>query len=721
VEPKTAFRRAWEILDHHPTSKWTAQVAAVLAGLTTVALLVVLALFVDLLVSHGRVPNYQRLGEEQKRAFAAGLPDLSSADRAEGLRQTGAPAGQPDGPVQDFDALNATAREQLWRAYVWHMISHGVSDDAAAEYAKRTKDTKATPEYDVPGMGILSLFVRSQAHWFHPVVGGLASWNRWTWQPDDARAPNFRYLTGLLIIGIILALARAVLLNVMNYSAESAALAVATWLRRAVYHHTYRLGALAIRPSGTTEAVGLFGRHVESIQDAVIARLTSLFYGPVQLALLLAFALAVHFWLAVAFLLAAMIVFLVGGQVAVNFRRTARSADRRAAVHMSLLQESLAMMRLVKSNVMELFNQSRVERQLAEYAAARRRRFQATAMMGPLLWFLGFVSAAVLLYAAGAIVLTAGQGTANVIVLAATLVAGYWPVREWLTHRRLLARGKESAALVYEFLDRPREVGQVVGAEFLPGIRKGVEFRDVSLRDPTTGRMLLEGVNLRIGAGERVGLVGNEDEKHAVVYLLTRFLDPAAGEVRIDDKNLRWLTLDSIRAQVGVVLQQNLTFNDTVANNIGCGDPAFAIPQIIEAAKIAHAHHFIQKLPYGYETPIGELGSSLKPGEQFRIALARAILRDPAMYVIEEPPAAFDEETKAMLDDAFSRILAGRTVLFLPHRISTIRSCDRIYVLHKGQLQAAGDHRELLAKNDLYRHLHYLEFNEFVGHTPAMT
>ena len=201
-------------------------------------------------------------------------------------------------------------------------------------------------------------------------------------------------------------------------------------------------------------------------------------------------------------------------------------------------------------------------------------------------------------------------------------------------------------------------------------------------------------------------------EKHALVYLLPRFLDPASGEIRIDHKNLRWVTLDSLRAQIAMVLQHNLVFNDTVANNIGCGDASYTIPQIIEAAKVTHAHHFIQKLPYGYETRIGEMGQTLRVGEQFRIALARAILRDPALLIIEEPEAPLDEDSKSLVDDTFARFLPGRTAIFLPHRISTQKSCDRIFLLHKGRLEAVGDHRGLLSQSPLYRHLHYLEFNE---------
>jgi ABC-type multidrug transport system fused ATPase/permease subunit len=301
------------------------------------------------------------------------------------------------------------------------------------------------------------------------------------------------------------------------------------------------------------------------------------------------------------------------------------------------------------------------------------------------------------------------------VALSTALVSLYQPVEKWLEARRIIRRGRESAVHVFKFLERRGEVGQVVGAEFLPPLARQIEFDNVSLREPGSGRMLLEDVSLTIPAGKRIGLIGADDlEKHALVYLIPRLLDPTTGEIRIDQHNLRWVTLDSLRAQTGTVLMHNLVFHDTVANNIGCGDNAYTLGQIIEAAKVAHAHHFIQKLPQGYETPIGELGHSLSTSEQFRIALARAILRDPALLVIEEPEDALDEDTKALLDDTWSRVLPGRTVIFLPHRISTIRSCDVLFLMHKGRVVASGVHKELLAQNPLYRHLHYLEFNEMV-------
>jgi ATP-binding cassette, subfamily B, bacterial len=462
--------------------------------------------------------------------------------------------------------------------------------------------------------------------------------------------------------------------------------------------------------------VGVSTRHLEAVSDGLYHWLTVYFREPVKFALLLLFALFVDFWIALAFLLFALLVWLVGGQIAAFFRRQGRAANHRAAEQLALLQESLMLMRLVKVYLMEAFNQARVERQLSRYAAAQLRRHRGEAIYRPLLVFMGVMAALVLLYVTGLVVLHHQLGVTSAIVLTTALASLYLPLVTWLDNRRFIRRGRDSAVVLFEFLDRPGGVGQVVEAEFLPALAKRLDFDNVTLREPGTGRRLLQGVTMTVQAGQRVALVGPDDmEKHALVYLLPRFLDPTAGEIRVDGKNLRWVTLDSLRAQTAIVLQHNLVFNDTVANNIGCGDKSYTLPQIIEAAKVAHAHQFIQKLPQGYETPIGELGHALRVSEQFRVALARAILRDPALLIIEEPLTPLDEDTKSLVDDTFARVLPGRTAIFLPHRLSTIRHCDRVFLLYNGKVEASGEHRELLAQSELYRHLQYLEFNEFAG------
>jgi ATP-binding cassette subfamily B protein len=663
------------------------------------------------------LPSYSDLPAEAQKAFSGqwqALPQKEALLGKVGLTEDQAAADPNQLP-------SMAAREQLWNAYLHQRVAESHGSEAAdffwhdrqlLEKAGGPASRSADPE--LIDRGLLGLAVRGYDRAYGRPVAWLARVAPWTWKPRTETQPNaFYFLSGLLVTAILLALARAGLTYLMTTMAARATTEATTRLRRAVYHHTFRLGTLAVLEQGPSEAAGVFTRHLEAVHDALYVWLTVLFREPVKVLLLLAFALVVNFWLALAFLLFALLVLIVGGRIAAYFRRQGRSALRRAAEQLVLIQESLLLMRLVKVYLMELFNQSRVERQLARLARAQMRRYRGEAVYRPVLVFLGMLAGAVLLYVAGLLIVTGALSVATGITLAATLVSLYWPILHLLEQRRYLKRGRASAVELFAFLDRPSDVGQVVGAEFLPPLGKMLELDNVTLREPGTNRLLLDRASLRVQSGQRVAIVGpDEGEKHALVYLLPRFLDPTSGEIRIDNKNLRWVTLDSLRAQMALVLQHNLVFNDTVANNIGCGDTTFTLPRIIEAAKVAHAHQFIQKLPRGYETPIGELGHTLTIGEQFRIALARALLREPAVFIVEEPFNPLDDDTKALVDDTFARVLPGRTAIFLPHRLSTIRGCDRIFLLNKGRVEASGTHRELLSGNELYRHLHYIAFSE---------
>jgi ATP-binding cassette subfamily B protein len=707
---QAAFAKACAYLNYRKYAKWTALTAAAGTGVVYVALLVVLWLFADLMVYRGRLPTSLSLTPLQQNQFFDEWNALDSVEKSNRLEAVGLSGERLQNLIvpDDIATLTRADQREIWRAQVRHIIVSRIGEEALAP-------GEGADQVDFNAdVGITSLVVRSHSEGriTTPVLAALARWAPWT---RNARGGGLikPYLIGLLLIGVGLAFFGAILTVLMREMAARTTTEAATRLRRAVYHHTFRLGTLAFRALGPTEAVSIFARHIEAVHDAMYTRLTVYFRAPTKLALLIAFALFVQFWLALATLMLAIVVWLIGGQVAAYFRRQGRLATHQASEHLTIMRESLMLMRLVKCYLMEQFNQNRVERQLTRYTHVQMIRLRGDAIYQPLLVLLGLLCVLLLLFVAGILVLSGQLTVAQLVALSTAMVSLYRPVEHWIEARRLMRRGRESAENVFKFLERRGEVGQVVGAEFLPPLTKQIEFDNVTLRETGSGRMLLEEVTLTIPAGKRIGLIGADDlEKHALVYLIPRLLDPTSGEIRIDQHNLRWVTLDSLRTQIGSVLMHNLVFHDTVANNIGCGDNAYTLGQIIDAAKVAHAHHFIQKLPQGYETPIGELGHSLSISEQFRIALARAILRDPALFVIEEPESALDEETKALLDDTWTRVLPGRTVIFLPHRISTIRSCDTLYLLHKGRVHATGIHKELLAQNPLYRHLHYLEFNE---------
>jgi ATP-binding cassette subfamily B protein len=726
---RTAFAKACAYLNYHPVAEWTAYIAGVGSCLIYVALLMVLWLFADLMVSRGRLPTFHDVPMREQNRFLDEWSKLPAPEAGDPQGEGTAPAANERVArlqLAGYDEarslqlakrtpadMNPIDLDAIWRAQL-----------AAILYSRlkvpeeRLHDLFQNNDYHDVYHGLMSLVVRSYLNgdWQSPVVAGFARWNPWLWNasPGPLAPRSFfpPHLTGLLLAAIFLTLVGTGLTLLMHEMAARAAIGASHRFRRAVYHHTFRLGTLAFRALGPSEAVTVFTRHVEAVHDALYNRMTVTFREPIKFGLLLAFALVVQPWLALAFLLFAVLVWLIGGRIAERFRRQSAAATRHAAERLTVIRESLMMMRLVKTYLMEQFNQSRVERQLARYSQAQLIRHRGDSMAGPILLLIGFLCALLLLYVAGLIVLSGGLGVAGMAALATALVSLYRPAEKWFGSRRTLRRGHESAVQLFKFLERRGEVGQVIGAEFLPPLDSRIEFDNVSLKEPGGSRMLLEEVTLTIPAGKRIGLIGADDlEKHTLVYLIPRILDPTSGEIRIDKHNLRWVTLDSLRNQIACVLQHNLVFHDTVANNIGCGDPAHTLPRIIEAAKMAHAHHFIQKLPHGYETPIGELGHTLSVSERYRIALARAILRDPALLIIEEPEKALDEDSKDLLDDTMGRVLPGRTVIFLPHRISTIKSCDTLYLLHKGRIAASGVHKELL-QNPLYRHLHYLEFNE---------
>jgi ATP-binding cassette, subfamily B, bacterial len=711
-----AFARCQRFLNYSPTAKWCSIIASVGSAVLYGALIVLLGFFIDLTVKHGEIPSYSQLSSFERAQFLNEIALPADADKSRVRRSEIVDElhslGIDQAQVKNWaggDPIAPPELAVLWWADVLGWLKEHVGADAADRVREELKHLHEG--HGVEDVGVLGLAARSRHNWKGVFLAAIARWNPWMWEQG-----NNTYLVGLFLLALGISAVRVVLMFVSKYLAAVAVLEAVTRLRRAVYHHTNRLGSLAFQAHGPSEAVSVSTRHLEGVHDGLFQWLTVYFREPVKFGLLLAFTFLINFWLAVAFLLFAVLVWLIGGQTAAYFRAKGRQADLRSADHLVLIQESLMLMRLVKIYLMETFNQARVERQLRGYAKAQLQRYSGDAFYRSAFFFLGLLAALLLLLVAGYVVLTGQLSVTSSLVLAGAIISLYWPTLRFLEARRVVRRCRSSAHVVFHFLDRPGGVGQAIEASFIAPMSKQLQFDKVSLSEAGTGRKLLSNVSFTIRAGERIALVGpDETEKHALVYLLTRFLDPAGGEIRIDGKNLRWVTLDSLRAQIAMVLQNNLVFNDTILNNIGCGDPTYNSQRVTDAAKIAHAHQFISKLPLGYETVIGELGHPLKLGEQFRIAIARAILRDPAILVIEEPFEPLDEDTKAMIDDTFQRILPTRTVIFLPHRLSTLRGCDQIFLLYQGQIESSGEHRDLLASSDLYRHLQYMEFNEFAG------
>jgi subfamily B ATP-binding cassette protein MsbA len=285
----------------------------------------------------------------------------------------------------------------------------------------------------------------------------------------------------------------------------------------------------------------------------------------------------------------------------------------------------------------------------------------------------------------------------------------YDPIKRLSNMNNIIQQGLAAAYRVYDILDTSPDVKDKPDAIQLPPLQDKLDLRDVqfSYQDEP----VLKNINLRVAAGEIIAIVGVSGAgKSTLVDLIPRFYDVTAGEILLDGIDIRDVTIASLRAQIGMVTQQTILFNDTVRNNIAYGDIRKSDEEIIAAAKAANAHDFIVRMDQGYDTVIGEQGVRLSGGQRQRLCIARALLKNAPLLILDEATSSLDSETELEVQKALENLMAGRTTLVIAHRLSTIQNADRIVVLADGVIVEVGQHEELLKINGEYRRLYELQF-----------
>ena len=526
---------------------------------------------------------------------------------------------------------------------------------------------------------------------------------------------NLGALTTLLASGLGIFLAISLVAQARRSAIAVASQEPTTALRRQIHRQLYRLGQSSLPAEGTGPVMGLFTREVNDIREGLAAELNHKYRVPVLIGGLLILALAIS-WPSTLFLAS------LGGLTWLVVRHLNRSAEltsvvatREAALQLCLLQEDFGLIRTVRVHGMENYDRQRFDEHLERFGDAEVRRVLNEARTSPTATLLIFAASTLAIGLLSWQVIVKGYSAASALLIIIGLLSLIKPAMDWLAMIRAIRLASRSAEGVFSYLERRTELHQAGGAMFLPPLREKISFENVTLEN-SSGRVLLDGLTVEIPARSKTSIMSlDEEAKTALVCLIPRLIDPKVGRVRVDGLDLRDVTLESVRAQVATVLQEDLVFSDSVLANIALGDTSYDLPRVIEAAKVAHAHHFIQDLPHGYDTVIGPLGEYLKPDQQYRIALARAFLHDPSIVIIEEPNVPMDDDTKSYVDDTVARLAPGRTLIMLPHRLSTIRSSDRVILLHNGRLEATGTPTEVKGESKLYRHLQYVEFNQFAA------
>ncbi len=423
-----------------------------------------------------------------------------------------------------------------------------------------------------------------------------------------------------------------------------------------------------------------------------------------------AVALGIAFWLNSRLAAIAIIGFPIIGYAVNRFGRQIKKSTRKTlrnrASILSLLQESLFGIKIIKSFVMENYERERFCTENKRLFKNEMRAVRARELMSPLVEIVAAVGVGVFILMGGRDVLTGQMSYGSFIGFYAALGAVIGPLRKLSKAVGEVQTSLAGAVRTFDFMDRLPGVEDSPDAVEMPPIKGAVEFDEVGFSYDGRNRVI-DGLNLDIEPGEAVALVGPSGAgKTTIINLLLRFYDVGGGAIRIDGTNVRSVTQASLRSQIGLVTQETILFDDSVANNIGFGRQEYSREDIIEAAKAANAHGFIQQMPDGYDTTIGERGELLSGGQRQRLAIARTILKNPAIFVLDEATSSLDSESESLIREALARLIKERTTFIIAHRLSTIQNADKVVVLDKGRIEAVGRHAELYSSSPIYRNLY---------------
>lgn len=521
-------------------------------------------------------------------------------------------------------------------------------------------------------------------------------------------------LTCLLFAAAVLWLLRAALHSLGRKLRLRASLDVGGRLRAALHRQVLRLGPGDLDGRDQQHVLQLFTKEIDEVRDGVSRWIGVWDSAPLKVALLLGLAAAIH----------PSMVFICGLPLAFCWYVLQRDAERRAALRdlaaarsaaeLRLLTEQLQQSRTVRGYGMEDQSRDQFDKSLARFQQNTAAQLLQRRLADVGTRLLSVLCIWLVLMLVGTKVLIHEMSFADAALFLTALGLTAIPLQRLWNLDRELPASRDAAGRLFRYLDQIPPVSQAVGAKFIPPLAKLIELRQVTYIAPHGGDRLLDEVTLRIRAGSQVAIVSlNPLEPLALASLLPRFIEQKSGQVLFDGEDIAWGTLESLRAETVIVGGGQTWFTGTVLDNIRAGHDKKSLNDVTEAAKLAHAHNFILKLPQGYETVLGEHGEQLDPGQAFRLALARAALRNPALLIIQEPDALLDDPTKSLLDDAYQRLSKQRTVIFLPARMSTLRRVDEIILLNKGKIELIGNHADMVRSSPLYRHWEYLHFNEF--------
>lgn len=543
-----------------------------------------------------------------------------------------------------------------------------------------------------------------------PVPAWLARW-------PLVAANRSTLIDAAAIAVVVIALIGAIASYVESYLSTAAGLGITHAIRRRVYHHLHSLSLSFYEQRKSGELVARLTGDVDSAYDFI----TSALLGGTFDVLLLLGMLVVMFSLDWRFTFVSLSIvpplFFVVYSLTRRIKSSTRDARRQEAEVAAVAQEALSSIRTIKAFTSEAFEERRLDEANGLFVRLAMRARSLKARLSPVVDVIVALGTGLVLLVGVRLVISGRITAGSLLVFIVYVGKMYKPVRDLSKMSDTLSKSAVAIERIEELLDTKSSVRSYPDAQHAPRFAGRIEFSHVRFQygpeHPT-----LRDISLRLAPGRVAALVGPSGSgKSTLIALIPRLYDVTAGVIRVDDVDIRRYTLQSLREQVSFVLQEPVLFHTTVWQNIAYGKPGAHRDDIEHAATLALAHDFIVRLPQGYDTVIGERGNTLSVGERQRLSIARAILRDSPILLLDEPSSALDAESESLVFAALETVMTGRTCMIIAHRLVTARRADVIFVLDAGRIVDSGTHQELLARGGLYAHLTELQLNP--GRRPA--
>ncbi|HLZ43067.1 MAG TPA: ABC transporter ATP-binding protein [Candidatus Sulfotelmatobacter sp.] len=499
-----------------------------------------------------------------------------------------------------------------------------------------------------------------------------------------------------------------------TYLVNHAGFGMITNLRNELYDSVLRRSAAFFQEHATGRLISTIINDIERVQFAM-SNVLAEFLQQVFSFLFIGIAVVIM-GRGLSWVLLLFVPFIIYSAVRIGrrVRSTTRKGQDQLADVQNILHETITGNRIVKAFGMESWEIARFRKAAQRLFHANLRYVAAASISSPLMDIFGSIAIALLLLLGRERIVHNQLKPSDFVAFVGLVLSMYNPARKFAVFNNSFQQALGASSQLFKFMDTEDAITEKPGAKGLTRFSDKIRFENVCFSyrsDGEDSREILRNINLEVNCGEILAIVGSSGAgKSTLVHLLPRFFDVTSGRILVDGRDIREVTLSSLRSQVGIVTQDTVLFNDTVRNNIAYGQPHVPMKDVEAAARAALAHDFIRALPAGYDTVIGERGVRLSGGERQRLAIARALLKNAPVLILDEATSALDSESEALVQSALHNLMSGRTAFVIAHRLSTVRRADRIVVIENGTIAETGAHEELMKEFGTYRRLYELQF-----------